>query len=80
MFCAERTLVVVEFKLNASVLSPQKSTASEDKVRASEIVSLKMYLKLLYTGKPINATKSSINEGTIDISVFIHGSTIVRVN
>jgi hypothetical protein len=71
--------VEVPFNLNASFLSPQKSTESVLRALSKETVSLNVYLTLLETVKPANATKSSIEAGAVVMIVEVHGSTTVSV-
>jgi hypothetical protein len=60
-------------------LSPQKSTESVLRVLVIETVSLNVYLTLLETVKPANATKFSIEAGAVVMLVNVHGTVTVSV-
>ncbi len=60
-------------------MSPQKSTESVLRVLVIETVSLNVYLTLLETVKPANATKFSIEAGAVVMLVNVHGTVTVSV-
>ena len=67
------------FNVTESYFSPQKSTESVLRVLERETVSLKVYLTLLETVKPANATKVSIEAGAVVMLVNVHGSVTASV-
>ena len=78
-FTPLRMDVVVPFNENSSCLSPQKSTESVLRVLEIETVSVNVFLILLETVVPANATKFSIDAGTVVMLVVRHGSITVSV-